>query len=212
MTPNSSHGNALPVQSINAYGNTAFDVSEPTIDVPENPLPTAQEMARLTMTMPMEYDFGESAATDSYEYGKKWSDSTGAEKTIQRSSSDENPSSEEAGAGKDQVDDIVAAALAYAEKSNADEGVRSSSSLGGPSRSNTVHNESIHSFYSRSQAQSQGTSNQDVDEMVARVLNQAGEQAAQSQRALPRRMDSSMYSEYSQQTGTDSQLSGQFNC
>lgn len=210
MTPNGSVGSAIPVKSVNAYGNTAFDVSEPTIDVPENPLPTAQEMARLTMTMPMEYDFKESATTNSYDYGKKWSDSTGGDKTMHRSSSDENPSSQEAHADKDQVDDIVAAALAYAEKSHADDGVRSSSSLGGHLRpiSSMVHNESIHSFYSRSQA----SPNQGVDEMVARALNQAGEQAAQSQRAQPRRMDSSMYSEYSEQSGMDSQFGGQFNC
>lgn len=214
MTPNSSGGSAIPLQSVNAYGNSAFDVSEPTIDVPENPLPTAQEMARLTMSMPMDYDIQESSTTNSYEYGKKWSDSTGAEKTIQRSSSDENPSSQGGSDEKDQVDDIVAAALAYAEKSHAGDGIRSTSSLAGK-RPSAVHNESIHSFYSRSQGQSlsQATPDQGVDEMVARVLSQAGQQqAAQAQRALPRRMDSSMYSEYSQQSGMSSEFDGQFNC
>jgi hypothetical protein len=206
-----SGGSAIPLQSVNAYGNTAFDVSEPTIDVPfENPEPTAQEMARLTMTMPMEYDFKESASTNSYDYGKKWSDSTGAEKTIQRSGSDENPSSQDD--EKNEVDDIVAAALAYAEKSHADDGIRSSSSLGAPLRTSTIHNESIHSFYSRSQGQSHATPESGVDEMVARVLSQAGEQAAHMQRGPPKRADSSMHSEYSEQSGMSSQFDGQFNC
>jgi hypothetical protein len=216
MTPNSSKGSAIPVRSVNAYGNTNFDVSEPTIDVPfENPLPTAQEMARLTMTMPMEYDFKESSATmmtESYgEYDKKWSDSTGAEKTIQRSSSDENPSSDSGNSNKDPVDDIVAAALAYAEKSHADEGVRSTSSTG-LRQTTFTHNESIHSFYSKSQGQSQGTSDHGVDDMVARVLSQAGEQVAQARRTPPARMDSSMYSDYSEPSGMSSQFDGQFNC
>ena len=51
-----------------------------------------------------------------------------------------------------------------------------------------------------------------VDEMVARVLSQAGEQAAHMQRGPPKRADSSMHSEYSEQSGMSSQFDGQFNC
>ncbi|KAL3792588.1 hypothetical protein HJC23_005558 [Cyclotella cryptica] len=225
-TPNS--GNAMPLQSVNTYSIPNFDMSEPTIDVE----PTAQERKSSRKTMPnhsmMESDdIQESNSTESNDYGKKWSDSTEAEKTLQRSSSDENPSSHES--HKDHVDDIVAAALAYAEKSHCEDGVRSTSAASShrqqPHQRRGTHDESIHSFYSHSQAQSLGTPGQSsVEDMVARALSQAGDKVKGQRGAAavagqnknpPTRlmsMESSMYSEYSERSGDSVELDGQFNC
>ena len=212
----SSRASARPLQSVHAYGGTHFDMSEPTIDVAFEtaaPIATENEARRFAMKMPSNRtmaadDGGETNSHQSYE--KKCSDSTDAAKTLRRSSSDDPPSSDSN--EKEQVDDIVAAALAYAEQSHVDEGRPTLSSAKRPSMSG----ESIHSFYSKSHANSYGSTDHSVDDMVARVLSQAAEeQKEQAERekknsATTRMGSSSLYSEYS--SNSSSHFGGQFNC
>ncbi|KAL7484684.1 hypothetical protein ACHAW6_010313 [Cyclotella cf. meneghiniana] len=224
-TPNS--GTGMPLRSVNAYISPNFDMSEPTIDVESMaPERKSSRKAMPQNSMMDSDDIQDSNSTESYEYGKKWSDSTEANKTLQRSSSNENPSSHES--NKDHVDDIVAAALAYAEKSHCEDGVRSISAASSnkqlPQR-RTAHEESIHSFYSHSQGQSLGTQEQSsVEDIVAKALSQAGDMV-KGQRGAPaaggqnrnmptqrKSMGSSMYSEYSEGSGDSIELDGQFNC
>jgi hypothetical protein len=230
MTPNSM--GRIPLHSVSTFSAMNLDVSEPTLEHFDPPIPTVSNAKAARVSMPSKpyqgdnYGLKDSNSTSSYDYGKKWSDSTDAAKTQNRNTDDENPSSSD-DEGKNQVDDIVAAALAYAEKSHCEDGVRSySNSTVSQARKGSAFNESIHSFYSRSDGPSLGEPSEGVDDMVARVLSEAGD-AAQKKRSiatlagqtklLPPRshrssMESSMYSQYSEESGPSLMLDGQFNC
>lgn len=151
-----------------------------------------------------------------------------------RTSSDENPSS---GADHEQVDDIVKAALAYAEQSHGDEGVQRTSSARQEDYDHSGFNqESIHSFYSDSNKRmpppsgGSGSKNNrsrgshasaDVNNLVKQALSQAGHGNRQFQppaRPQNTRQKSlydakSVTSMYSEATDITDQEAGQhFDC
>ncbi|EED96010.1 predicted protein [Thalassiosira pseudonana CCMP1335] len=226
-----------PIASIETGGCGGSDsvVSDPTIDANFDP-PQASYLPQKQRSMPMpdkEYQKNSSSSTSSYEYGKKWSDETEQTKYL-RQSSDENPTSEELSPNNNkEVDEIVAAALAYAEKSHSEDGFSHHSSLrlkptsvssgkkySATKQQQAAHNESIHSFYSDSQKGQPdgvrgGAESSPVDDLVAMALSQANRTASfhQSKAKRSSMHDSkSVNSMYSEGTDYSNQGSQHFDC
>jgi len=226
-----------PIASIETGGCGGSDsvVSDPTIDANFDP-PQASYLPQKQRSMPMpdkEYQKNSSSSTSSYEYGKKWSDETEQTKYL-RQSSDENPTSEDLSPNNNkEVDEIVAAALAYAEKSHSEDGFSHHSSLrlkptsvssgkkySATKQQQAAHNESIHSFYSDSQKGQPdgargGAESSPVDDLVAMALSQANRTASfhQSKAKRSSMHDSkSVNSMYSEGTDYSNQGSQHFDC
>lgn len=122
----SQYSNSAPVRSIHtnkgSNGDADTIVSDPTLDAGlESVGPSPREKSRSRSrsgsrggkkNKRISEKYKESSSTNSYD--KKFSDET----ELQQTSSDDNPSSHSGGGGNKVVDNIVAAALAYAEKAH----------------------------------------------------------------------------------------------
>jgi len=191
----SDYLNSIPMASINTNNKSPTDsdtiVSDPTIDAHFDPPAAAANSS--AGGVPKSTGSGNTSRRKNAVAGGSGAaaNTTGSHSTsssqYRRTSSDENPSS---GADHEQVDDIVKAALAYAEQTHGEEGVQRTSSARHEDHENSGFNqESIHSFYSDPNkrlpppAGGSGSKNNrsrgshasdDVNNLVKQALSQAG--------------------------------------
>lgn len=120
----STYTNSAPVRTVSKFGDSDTIISDPTLDPSLFPPPSS----------PLKNSGSTSRTSNNSSFNKKCSDETDY-KNYRRGSSDENPSSQSASEAG-EVDNIVAAALAYAERTHGDDsGGRSGSDRRSRSRS-----------------------------------------------------------------------------